>query len=1001
MRPHHKPVNALLVTLFLAAPLAAADLPLGLTTALAARWIGPLSISGRVTALAVVESDPDTYYVGAAAGGVWKTTNGGTTFVPVFDGEEVSSIGALAVFQSDPKIVWAGTGECNVRNTVSYGDGVYRSTDGGKSWNHLGLPASERIARIVLHPTNPDIAWVAALGPLWNDGGGRGVYRTEDGGKSWQRTLYLDERTGAADIAIDPSNPDRLLASLWQVRRRPWEFLSGGPGSGLYASADGGKSWSRRGPADGLPAGAFGRIAIAFAPSRPATVYALIELNREGALVRSDDGGTTWHTVARGANRYPRPFYFAELQVDPQDPERLYQLHFNVDLSEDGGATVKPLLLQSAVHPDLHALWIDPNDPRRLLLGTDGGLYASRDRGLSAERKMGLPLSQFYDVATDTEGRVYGGTQDNGAWTGPLSAWAQGGGGREDWTMIGGGDAVVALPDRNLAGVAYSMESAGGVARWDRATGEWRDVFPPAPLGIELRFGWNTPMVLDRADNLLVGSQFVHRSTDRGESWSVISPDLTTNRREWQKAKESGGFTPDVAGEENFTTLIALAVSPASDAEIWAGSDDGRVHVTTDGGGHWQEVGTAIPGLPPYARIQRIVARGAGRALLLADGHMQGNRETYVFETVDLGAHWARLGSGSELRGPALSILAPCDDPRTLLLGTEQGLWLSLDHGASWAPWRNGVPPAPVSGLALSGRDLVIATHGRGLFAIDDFVAVCAVPVGPSDTLSLLSVSAAPQRAIRTVGGGRGAMEPRGTDRAYGALITLASPVATPEDHPATVTIFDAAGTAVRSFEQPLGRGIQRIAWGFEHDALWRRPRPTGRGDLPSLDAGPEVPPGPYELAVRVGEQEVRGTVQVVGESNPTAVRWKKRVEVGQMQQQVTEALEEVFRLRADLAQLEKRSPGLKAKIATALSALERFDRRLRREPGGPLGAARDNLRSRLFNLEDTIDASFSPPAAGTVESIRVAGENVQALRRDLDAFERGEITTLKRRLGR
>ncbi|HXU32206.1 MAG TPA: hypothetical protein VN851_16675, partial [Thermoanaerobaculia bacterium] len=608
----------LLLAFAVAAPVPGIELPAGLTAALAARPIGPPGISGRVTAIAGVEGDPETYYVGAAAGGVWKTINGGTTFTPVFDDQDVASIGALAVFQPDPRIVWAGTGECDVRNTASSGDGVYRSIDGGATWTRLGLPASERIARIVLHPTDPEVAWVAALGPLWSDGGERGVYRTEDGGKSWRRTLYFDERTGAADLALDPGDPDRLVATLWQVRRRPWDLRSGGPGSGLYASADGGKAWVRRGAADGLPEGELGRIGIAYAPSRPATVFALIELDRAGALVRSDDGGATWRTVARGANRSPRPFYFSELRVDPQNPERLYQLHFNLDRSDDGGVTMKPLLLKSRVHADLHALWIDPRDPRRFLLGTDGGLYESRDGGQTAEWKPGLPLAQFYTIAADAGGLLYGGTQDNGAWSGPLNAWALGGAAREDWRMVGGADAMDTLPDPQTGG-GYTMQTAGGLVRWNRTGGEWRDVSPAAPPGIALRFGWYSPMAIDSAGALLVGSQRVHRSTDRGETWSMISPDLTTDDPEWQRQKESGGLTPDVAGAENYTTLSTIAVSPVSDREIWAGSDDGRVHVTIDGGGRWREVGAAIPDLPPHSWIQRIVALGHGGALLLAD----------------------------------------------------------------------------------------------------------------------------------------------------------------------------------------------------------------------------------------------------------------------------------------------------------------------------------------------------------------------------------------------
>ncbi len=446
-----KSLPFLVVSLLLSSlPLVAASTGIDpdLLAGMKARSIGPAGTSGRVPAIAAVESDPEIVYVGSAAGGVWKSTNGGLTFTPIFDDQPVASIGAIAIFQANPDVVWVGTGEGNPRNSVSIGNGIYRSLDGGKTWSHLGLEKTERIYRIVLHPTNPDVAWVSALGQAWGENPERGVFKTEDGGKTWNKVLYVDETTGASDLVIDPSNPNKLFASMWQYRRWPWFFKSGGPGSGLYVTWDGGKTWKQLTEEDGLPKGDLGRIGIAISPSHPEVVYATVEAGKS-AIVRSDDGGRTWKTVNQRYDANPRPFYFADLRVDPELPDRLYSLDFNARVSNDGGKTFSDLIPGFVIHGDYHAMWISPRDPNLIYLGNDGGVAVSRDRGKTAAFVTTLPLAQFYHVAVDMQNpyNIYGGLQDNGSWRGPNTVWQGGGIRNYEWRFVGTGDGFDVRPD--------------------------------------------------------------------------------------------------------------------------------------------------------------------------------------------------------------------------------------------------------------------------------------------------------------------------------------------------------------------------------------------------------------------------------------------------------------------------------------------------------------------------------------------------------------------------
>ena len=753
-----------------------------LLAGLRARSIGPAAMSGRVTVIEGVAADPRTLYVGAASGGIWKSVNAGLTWEPIFDDQPVASIGAIAVFQKSPDVVWVGTGEGNVRNSASGGNGVYRSLDGGKTWTHLGLDATERIARIVLHPNDPDVAWVAALGREWGENPERGVYQTEDGGKTWKKLLYVDARTGAADLVIDPSNPRKLLAAMWQYRRWPWSFESGGPGSGLYASYDGGRTWKRRTEDDGLPKGELGRINLAMSRSNPEIVYAAVEAQKS-ALLRSSDGGRTWTTVNQSSNIAPRPFYFATLEVDPQWPNRLYSLGFNVKVSDDSGKTFGNLAGAAKIHGDYHAMWIDPGDPRHFLFGDDGGLAVTFDRGLTAAFIADLPLAQYYHVAVDMETpyNVYGGLQDNGSWRGPSATWDLGGIPSSAWSVLGGGDGFGTVPDPADPSTGYSMAQTGYLIRWDLKTGELKDARPAPPEGVRLRFNWNAGIAVDpfTPGTVYYGSQFLHQSVDHGRTWTTISPDLTTNNPAWQKDRESGGLTPDASGAETYTTILAIAPSPVARGLIWVGTDDGRVQVTRDGGKSWTSVEANVPGVPAHTWVPEIRASrfDAGTAFVVFDDHRRSNWTPYLYRTDDFGKTWRSL-AGKELRGYALAIEQDPVDKDLLFLGTEFGLWISEDGGGHWLRYKYGLPTVPVMGLAVHprDRDLVIATHGRALYVVDDIRPLSGLDGATlNEPLHLFPIAAAQQHWQRFAVGyyGQGGSFFQGENRPYGALVTF------------------------------------------------------------------------------------------------------------------------------------------------------------------------------------------------------------------------------------
>lgn len=691
---------------------------------LKARSIGPAGMSGRVTAIDVVQKNPSIIYVGTASGGLWKTTSGGIDWKPIFDTMKVASIGAIAIDQNIPDVIWVGTGEGNPRNSQTSGNGIYKSLDGGKTWIHLGLENSRNIHRIIIDPRNSDVVYAGVQGSAFGDSDERGVFKTTDGGKTWQKILYVNERTGIADLVMDPSNPNKLFAAMWEFRREPWFFTSGGKGSGLYVTFDGGKTWTKKTDKDGLPPGELGRIGIAIARSNPEIVYALIEA-KVNALYKSTDGGFNWFKVS-DKNIGDRPFYYAEIYVDPKNENRIYNIYTQVSVSEDGGKTFNILI--SKIHPDHHAFYIHPENPNFLIDGNDGGLAISYDRGKTWRFVENLPVAQFYHINVDNDFpyNVYGGLQDNGSWKGPSRVFNYLGISNFDWQEVGFGDGFDVLPDPDDTRFGYAMSQGGNLFRYDSRTGLQKSIRPVHPEGIQLRFNWNAALAQDPFDNSTIyyGSQFLHKSTNKGDSWEIISPDLTTNDTSKLKQKKSGGLTPDVTSAENFCTIVAIAPSPLKQGIIWVGTDDGNLQLTTDGGKTWKNVIENIKGVPRGTWIPQIHPSryNEGAAFVVFDNHRRNDWTPYLFYTSDYGKSWKRLVDEKKVYGYCLSIVQDFVEPNLLFLGTEFGLYVSTDFGKNWTKWKSDFPTASTTDLIIHPRenDLVIGTFGRSIYIIDN-----------------------------------------------------------------------------------------------------------------------------------------------------------------------------------------------------------------------------------------------------------------------------------------
>jgi photosystem II stability/assembly factor-like uncharacterized protein len=841
----------------------------GTISGLGIRNIGSAEMSGRISAVTGrrEKNGKLTIFVGAASGGVWKSSDGGTTFDPIFDREPVQSIGAIALDPTHHDTIWVGTGESWTRNSVSIGDGIYKSTDGGENWTNVGLPNSERITRIIVSPKNGNVVYACVPGKLWSDSPNRGLYRTNDGGGHWQLVLPGSNlSTGCSSVTMDPVNPRVLIAGMWDFRRKGWTFRSGGDGptapsgSALYRSTDGGTTWHKLTAATnrGLPKGPWGRIEVAIAPSNPKMVYAFIESPRS-ALFASTDGGVTWEERDRSQRMVWRPFYFGRIVVDPTNDQRLFKMNLRMIVSDDGGKSFSDSAGGS--HGDWHDIWIDPTDSKTIVGGDDGGLWLSYDGGTKWWKGANLPISQFYHVSVDSKDpyQVYGGLQDNSAWVGD-SAYP-GGISNGRWENLLGGDGFWTFPDPKDPNFAYAEAQGGTIAHVNRKTLVARDIQPRAGYGEKLRYNWNTPIALSPSDpgTVYIGAQFLFRSTDQGNTWSRISPDLTTNDPEEQKQEQSGGITVDNSAAETHTTIYSIAESPKNSDVIWVGTDDGNIAVTQDAGSHWSQVAPNIAGLPTGRWVSWIEASPYNSAVAYAtiDRHTYGDMGTYVYRTGDFGKTWTQLVSPQTagVRGFAHVIKVDPRDPSLLYLGTEFGLWISIDGGSSWAAFKpESFPNVPVRDMVIQDRDndLVIATHGRGIWIVDDVTPLRNLTPSTIDaSVALLPGRAVQQRIEANGGWAEGDASYHGANPDDGAVITyyLKSRQVIGK---LSLEIVDASGKVVDTIEPGKRKGINRVVWSMRTKPPVVPPAAQLAG---SSTEGERVLPGSYTVRMtRAGQ---------------------------------------------------------------------------------------------------------------------------------------------------
>ncbi len=729
-------LSRLLATVFfLPMALSAQKVDMSLFENMSPRSVGPAGMSGRVAAIEVVQSTPDVIYAGAASGGLWRSENGGTTWEPIMENEKAASIGALAVNQKNPDEIWVGTGEGNPRNSQTSGYGIYRSIDRGKTWTHMGLEQTQNIHRIIIHPDDPKTIIVGAQGPAWNESTERGVYKTTNGGDTWERILFVDQKTGIADLVMDPNNPNKMLAAMWEFRRWPYFFKSGGPGSGLYITYDGGETWKKKTDKDGLPKGELGRIGVSFAASNPRVCYAFIEAKKNG-IYRSDDGGNKWRKISQKGNFGNRPFYYADIYADPSNEDVIYSIHSNVTVSRDGGKTWGSFVdWGSGVHPDHQSFYINPNNPKHVITGNDGGLAITRDGGNKWFFVENLPLAQFYHINVDNDlpYHIYGGMQDNGSWKGPGYTWKWGGILNNEWSGLYGGDGFDVVPDPDDSRYGYAMWQGGNLGRWDDLTGQALNIKPIHPDGEELRFNWNAGIAQDpfNSGTIYYGSQYLHKSTDRGRNWTIISPDLTTDDSTKQNQYESGGLTLDVTNAENYTSIISICPSPVKKDVIWVGTDDGNVQLTMDGGKTWTNNTPRMKGLPENCWVPHIEAskHNENEAFVILNNYRQGDWKPYLYHTADGGKTWKNLVSEDKVWGYCLSVVQDPVQEDLLFLGTEFHLYVSFDKGTTWNKWTEGYPTVSTMDLKIQEReaDLIIGTFGRAAWVIDDIRPLRAI----------------------------------------------------------------------------------------------------------------------------------------------------------------------------------------------------------------------------------------------------------------------------------
>ena len=985
------------------------------------RNIGPAIMGGRIDDFAVVESHPGTFYVGTATGGVFKTVNNGITFEPVFDDQDVSTIGALALAPSDPSILYVGTGEPNNRQSSSWGDGVHKTMDGGKTWTHAGLKDSHHIGRLIVDPKNPDVVYAAVLGHLWGPSKERGLFKTTDGGKTWTNTKAIDEDTGFVDVAMDPESPQTLYAASYQRRRTPFGYNGGGPGSALWKTVDGGSSWKKL--TKGLPAeGDIGRIGVAVYRQDPRIVYALVEHAKEGGFYRSEDKGESWTKVS---STNPRPSYYSQVRVDPNNDQRIWVLGAPMFHSEDGGKTFKSDLVQK-IHGDFHALWIDPANSDHMLAGTDGGIHASYDRGRSWDYLNAVSLAQFYEVSLDNQRpyHVYGGLQDNGSWTGPSRTLYQQGIGNEDWLRVGGGDGFYCVVDPIDHDIVYVESQDGNVQRLDLRTFERRVIRPEPPEGKKYRFNWNSPILISSHDHdsIYYGGNHLFGSRDRGETWTLVTPDLT-NAAERDAMTIFGKTAKSMLsrndGTVSFGTITTIAQSPLKAGILWVGTDDGNLQVSKDGGATWTSVSAKVPGVPKGTYVSRVETSrtGEGTAYVAFDGHRGNDFSAYLFRTEDFGQTWRSLSGQIPAGGTIHAVREHPTSPDLLFVGTEYGLWVSFNQGGSWVKVKGGgLPTVPVYDIQIHPRDndLVLATHGRGIFVLDDLTPLQQLSgEALASDLHLFGIRPAAEYRLYQHKGNTGHKTFLASNPPEGALISYSLKAKPADKDEVKITVSDAAGKVLRELKGPKEAGINRTNWDLRHEPPVKAE--PGASEFFGPPRGPLVPPGPYTVTVGLGA--ATGTQTVAVEEDPriktseadrkawyeacraAARLWTEADAANRALESLKKQLKE---LEESLKKDARATEAVKSAAKALTEKLEPIAKRInRQEPlgfaGAPLAEDPEPLLPRARGLYLAFSAATAPPTAqhreGLARVTKELGEAVAAVNGTLE----GDVPALNR----
>jgi photosystem II stability/assembly factor-like uncharacterized protein len=983
---------------------------------LGARNIGSAAMSGRVAALdAIQEGKRLTVYIGAASGGVWKSVNGGTTYKPVFDKQPVQSIGAIAIDRAHPKTIWVGTGEGWTRNSTSIGDGVYKSTDGGDNWTKMGLNDSERISKIVIDPSNSNTVYICVPGKLWSDSEERGLYKTTDGGKTWTKILAGPNRsTGCSTMVLDPRDPKTLYAGLWDFRRRGWTFRSGGDGpkaasgSGLYKSRDGGATWSdlSEKTAKGLPAKPWGRLAVAVAPSKPNVVYALIEAEApRNGLYRSDDGGQNWVALDRSQNMIWRPFYFANLIVDPKDENTIYKPCFSLIMSTDGGRSFSNI--SGSAHGDFHDLWINPNNTDHLIVGDDGGVWYSYDGGNRWWKAENLPIAQFYHVSVDmdTPYHVYGGLQDNSSWVG--ASQYPGGITNHQWENMYGGDGFWMFSDPADPDYLYAEYQGGEISRINRKTHETRNIKPLPQYGEgKLRYNWNTPIHVSPRHNgtIYIGSQFLFRSRDHGQTWERISPDLTTNNAQKQAQEQSGGITVDNSAAEMHTTIYAICESPKNGNVVWVGTDDGNVQLTRDGGKTWTNIVGNIAGLPKYAWVSSVEAShfAEGTAYVTFDLHTFGDMRPYVYKTTDYGKTWtAVVPAGSPVRGFAHVVKEDLVNRDLLFVGTEFGLWVSLDGGRQWAAYKGGeFPNVPVRDLAIHPRDhdLVIATHGRGIWIVDDITPLRALtPATVAKDLVFIQTKPTTQAIPAQGGWMNGDAVFVGANPSDDAVITYYQK----KRHifgDLKMEVFDENGKPLGTVPTSKRRGLSRATW-----SMRLKPPKVPAAASASFGAatGPRLLPGTYTVKLTKDKQVYSTPLVVVPDprAKHTAEERRAQFELSmKLYDQLGIMTSGVDRINAVRLALEERAARLSAadplagRLRNDATQVEAFRKKIVATKEGGAITGEERLREFLTELYGNVVGYEGRPSQTHVQRADALARELADVVQAFDAWMAKEL---------